>query len=242
MLKASLNLDRAKMHAAATVCVSGGLDSCVLLAKMAEYFPKVYPVFVRNGYSWEDVELDYLKKFISKLDNPAIEPLKEALLPLDESLREYWWKKDFIPGYTEGYSANFIPGRNLLLLNSVLMLTYVNKSPNIALGILAGNPYPDSQIEFFSSFEKTVCLAMEFEIRILTPLLHLEKDEVIRMGKDYPLELSFSCANPQGGLHCGAYCNKCAERQKGFFLSGITDRTEYAFPPPKVDWYNHKWD
>jgi 7-cyano-7-deazaguanine synthase len=47
------------------------------------------------------------------------------------------------------------------------------------------------------------------------------------LGRDMPLELTFSCLAPVAGLHCGR-CNKCAERQAAFRDAGIDDRTEYA--------------
>ena len=37
----------------------------------------------------------------------------------------------------------------------------------------------------------------------------------MELGRDMPLELTFSCIDPRDGLHCGR-CNKCAERQEAF--------------------------
>ncbi|MBI2880202.1 MAG: 7-cyano-7-deazaguanine synthase, partial [Candidatus Tectomicrobia bacterium] len=71
--------------------------------------------------------------------------------------------------------------------------------------------------------------ALDFQIQIIRPFSGLTKQAVIQMGRDLPLELSFSCINPQGEIHCGA-CNKCAERRKGFRDAGIEDRTAYAAP------------
>ncbi|HEY4485265.1 MAG TPA: 7-cyano-7-deazaguanine synthase, partial [Nitrospiria bacterium] len=51
--------------------------------------------------------------------------------------------------------------------------------------------------------------------------------EVIERGRSFPMELTFSCLNPQGKDHCGA-CNKCAERMEAFAQAGMEDRTQYG--------------
>jgi 7-cyano-7-deazaguanine synthase len=45
-----------------------------------------------------------------------------------------------------------------------------------------------------------------------------------------PLELTLSCMNPRGGLHCGM-CSKCRERRDAFNEAGIDDPTRYAVQP-----------
>ena len=49
----------------------------------------------------------------------------------------------------------------------------------------------------------------------------------MRLGRDYPLGLTFSCIAPERGLHCGG-CNKCAERQEAFRDAGMADPTRYV--------------
>ena len=51
------------------VLASGGLDSCVLIADLAED-AKVSPLYVRKGLAWEDAELTALVSFIEALGNP----------------------------------------------------------------------------------------------------------------------------------------------------------------------------
>jgi 7-cyano-7-deazaguanine synthase len=65
---------------------------------------------------------------------------------------------------------------------------------------------------------------------VLTPFRQRSKDEVIGIGCDLPLELTFSCICPKDRLHCGE-CGKCAERIKAFRAVGIEDRTLYRRPP-----------
>jgi 7-cyano-7-deazaguanine synthase len=57
---------------------------------------------------------------------------------------------------------------------------------------------------------------------------------VVKLGAalGVPLDLSLSCMNPQGGLHCGL-CSKCRERRDAFDEAGVADPTFYAAPSPR---------
>jgi 7-cyano-7-deazaguanine synthase len=71
---------------------------------------------------------------------------------------------------------------------------------------------------------------MATRLSVSTPFRDLSKEAVIRIGRELPLELTFSCIRPQARLHCGA-CGKCAERIKAFHAVGMEDRTTYHRPP-----------
>jgi 7-cyano-7-deazaguanine synthase len=106
----------------------------------------------------------------------------------------------------------------------------------LALAPLLTNPFPDATTAFFDSFERTLSQAVERPLRIVRPFGNLHKREVMHLGRELPLELTFSCIDPVHqspdetdlpGLHCGR-CNKCAERQAAFKDAGMEDRTKYA--------------
>ena len=78
-----------------------------------------------------------------------------------------------------------------------------------------------------AAFEAAVNRAVEGRVRVRQPYLGSHKVEVMRRGRDLPLELTFSCIRPVGGRHCGA-CNKCAERKRAFADAGLADRTAYV--------------
>jgi 7-cyano-7-deazaguanine synthase len=63
------------------VLVSGGLDSCVLVAHIAAGARTVYPVYVQQGLVWEAVERHWMKKFLAAVAAPNIEPLREIAHP-----------------------------------------------------------------------------------------------------------------------------------------------------------------
>jgi len=223
------------------VLASGGLDSCALIGCLAHTAAEVFPLFIRNGHPWEDAEVAALRRFVKALAMSNVLPVQERSLPLRDLLDVHWHGSGYQPGFTEGYRANFIPGRNLALLAVASLYAYVNGVTAVALALLAGNPYPDATPHFFSTFEKLFAEGLERPIRILTPFTGLSKEEVIRAAEALPLELTMSCVNPIDGEHCGDACNKCAERQKAFALAGIADPTAYRNTPPQVNWKTHKW-
>jgi 7-cyano-7-deazaguanine synthase len=121
-----------------------------------------------------------------------------------------------------------VRGRNLVLLAKTMVLAALSGWPTLAMGSLAGNPFPDATPEFFADLGAVCAKALRAPIAIVTPFRGLHKDEVIRRGRDLPLELTLSCARPTAtGLHCGD-CSKCRERSEAFRAAGVVDRTEYA--------------
>jgi 7-cyano-7-deazaguanine synthase len=101
---------------------------------------------------------------------------------------------------------------------------------NLALATLAANPFLDATPTFFTSFEAMIHEAIGERVQISRPFERLTKNQVLEMGRDLPLELTFSCLSPVRGMHCGR-CNKCAERHRGFQEAGFQDRTTYATRP-----------
>ncbi|HLI81414.1 MAG TPA: 7-cyano-7-deazaguanine synthase [Candidatus Binataceae bacterium] len=210
------------------VLASGGLDSSVLLADFARKGRRVFPIYIRAGLRWERVELATLRKFIAALARDNIEEVAVLDFPTVDITRDHWSVTGkAVPGYRASLASNYIPGRNLSLLTKAAMFCARNRIGEIAMAPLESNPFPDARPEFFRAVERAVKLGMELPLRVLTPFEGLEKSDVIRKGRALALELTLSCANPRGMLHCGA-CTKCAERIQGFHAAGIADPTRYA--------------
>src|SRR5574341_2503992 len=72
------------------VLVSGGLDSCVLVAHLAARARTVYPIYVRQGLIWEAVEQHWMKRFLAAVAVPNIEPLCEIALPVTDLYNSHW--------------------------------------------------------------------------------------------------------------------------------------------------------
>ena len=96
----------------------------------------------------------------------------------------------------------------------------------VAIGPLAGNPFPDATPAFFEAMSRALSLGLDHRIEIVAPFAALHKADVVKLGAalGVPLELSLSCMNPRGELHCGT-CSKCRERRDAFDEAGIADPT-----------------
>jgi 7-cyano-7-deazaguanine synthase len=212
------------------VLASGGLDSSVLVAELAREGRQVFPIYIRAGLRWERVEVGALRKFIAALKGDNIAAVAMLDFPTVDITREHWSIIGKVPGYRASLESNYIPGRNLSLLTKAAIFCARSRIGEIAMAPLESNPFPDARPEFFRAFERAVKLGMELLLRVLTPFEGQEKSEVIKRGRALPLELTLSCANPRGAIHCGA-CTKCAERVEGFRAAGVPDPTRYARAP-----------
>jgi 7-cyano-7-deazaguanine synthase len=209
------------------VLISGGLDSAILLGEALRSCAAVHPLYVRNGLSWEPVELHHLSRFLEAVHAPALRPLTVLEMPAGDLYGDHWSVTGRgVPGADTADAAVFLPGRNVLLLSKAILWCHLNGVPAVALAPLESNPFPDATPAFFSAFERVVNQAVEGSVRVLRPYLGLHKTAVMGRGRGLPLGLTFSCMRPLGGRHCGA-CNKCAERRRAFADAGMTDPTAY---------------
>jgi 7-cyano-7-deazaguanine synthase len=210
------------------VLASGGLDSSVLLAILAHRRREVYPLYIRAGLNWEKVEIATLRRFIEALDSPQIRPPVILDLPYDDVAPRHWsvTGRD-VPGYRAPTESNYIIGRNLSLIAKAAVFCAYNRIGALAMASLDANPFPDAQPRFFAAMTRAIDLGVGLKLKIQTPFLGLSKAQVIQRGRHLPLALTFSCAQPKRGLHCGE-CTKCAERIESFHQAGIADPTRYA--------------
>ena len=213
-----------------SVCalVSGGLDSCVLVAELAKRYRHVHPLYIRQGLAWERAELRAIRQFLLEVGarhavpQRTIRPLVVLDLPSSDLYGQHWSVTGRrVPGAKTRDEAVYLPGRNLMLLSKAAVFCELNKIPVIAVGSLGHNPFPDATPKFFRDFARVS------GVRVIAPFRRLTKVQVVRRGRGWPLYLSFSCLAPQRGRHCGR-CNKCAERRRAFRDAGVADKTVYA--------------
>jgi 7-cyano-7-deazaguanine synthase len=212
------------------VLASGGLDSSVMLARIARKRSQVFPVYIRTGLVWEKDELAVLRRFIKAIAIPSIQPLSMLDVPMADIASDHWsMTGKNAPGYKAALSSNYIPGRNLTLLSKGAVFCARNQIGEVALALLEANPFPDARPEFFDALARAIDLGVGLRLKISTPWVGKSKAEVIALGRGLPLQWSVSCIKPRGNLHCGQ-CTKCAERVEGFRAAGIDDPTRYCSP------------
>jgi 7-cyano-7-deazaguanine synthase len=210
------------------VLVSGGVDSAVLVGEAARDHAAVHPLYVRSGLYWESVELEHLRRFLTAIRGPTLQPLHIFEAPVADVYPDHWSIRGTdVPDADTPDEAVFLPGRNVWLLSKAIVWCHLARVPTVRMGTLAANPFPDATPAFIAAFQNVVNEAVGGSVQVERPYAGLSKTEVLRRGNDLPLELTFSCLRPVNGRHCGR-CNKCGERRRGFAAAGLADRTPYA--------------
>ena len=219
---------------ASIVLFSGGLDSAVLVAHEAQT-RRVHPIYISGGLAWERGELDAAHALCASAAFARVEPV----VRLEFSLRDvypasHWAVRGAPPAYDTPDEDVYLYGRNVALLSKTAVYAAAKHISRIAVGSLAGNPFPDATPEFLAAMGRALSLGLACEIEIAAPFTRLHKADVVKLGThlQVPLELTLSCMNPAGTLHCGE-CSKCRERHDAFLEAGMPDPTPYASPPPR---------
>jgi len=212
------------------VLASGGLDSSVLIGRMLTEGHRVWPLFIHCQWYWQTAEIRGLRRFLRALAQPRLEPLVELEMPLADLYSKHWsiTGRD-VPALESADEQVYLPGHNPLLLVKARVWCSLNGVETLALGTLAGNPFADASEDFLEPFAAAMDRALSSPVQIVRPFASCDKQQVMRLGRDLPLELTFSCMAPAESRHCGA-CNKCAERQRAFATAGMVDPTVYVAP------------
>lgn len=132
----------------------------------------------------------------------------------------------------DGIPSTYVPARNTIFLSLALAWAEVVGADAIVLGVnaLDYSGYPDCRPSYLEAFERVASLATRAGVegrplRILAPLLHLTKAEIIRRGLAFGLNygLTHSCYDPApSGAPCG-HCDSCRLRARGFSEAGADD-------------------
>jgi 7-cyano-7-deazaguanine synthase len=119
--------------------------------------------------------------------------------------------------------STYVPGRNIIFLSFALSYAEACGAQTIFIGAHAQDysGYPDCRPDFFRAFNRVASTGTKAgvehrAIRVVTPLVHKTKAQIIRLGASLgvPFGLTWSCYR---GLQrpCGA-CDSCYFRAKGF--------------------------
>ena len=140
------------MQGPVAVLCSGGLDSCVLLIDLARRTGRAVPLFVRAGHPWEVAERAALGRFLDAVAEPVVAPPRDLALPMGDVYGAHWsMSGQGAPGWAAPDEAVELRGRNLVLLSKALVAASIEGWPTVAMGSLAGNPFPDATPHFFAA-------------------------------------------------------------------------------------------
>jgi len=213
----------------AVILVSGGMDSCVTASTaIADGYQ---PAFLHINYG-QRTESRELKAFNKIADHYQVDQklvvniyhLSEigASCLTDENIEvpDYDLESDDIP-------ISYVPFRNANILAAATSWVEVLGAKAIYVGAVEedSSGYPDCRRSFFDAFEHTIDTGTKpgTQIKIITPLIHLSKKEIVEKGitLDAPLHLTWSCYKNED-IPCGE-CDSCALRARGFEQEGIVD-------------------
>jgi len=210
------------------VLFGGGIESTALVRRFLDQGSAVVPVRVHCGLIWDDCESAHARRFLAANACNRLEPLREIRLPLNDFLGSHWAVTGRNVPLAGSQAADLeIPLRNLTLLSFALYQVRHEPGTSLALGTTADNCYRDGSREYFDRCQEVLSLEAGHPVEILTPLIDLNKTQVIQQSDRETLALSFSCVHPSEGRHCGG-CIKCGRRKASFQAAGIADPTDYA--------------
>ncbi len=100
----------------------------------------------------------------------------------------------------QGIPVTYVPARNTIFLSFALAWAEVLETSHIFIGVnaLDYSGYPDCRPEYIQAFERMADMATQAgvegrtHIQIHTPLLHLSKAEIVRLGRDLGLDFSLT--------------------------------------------------
>lgn len=210
------------------IASSGGLDSCVTTAIAAQDH-EIAMLHVQYGQRTEKKELECFKQIAEfyNVTETLITSLPHLRNIKGSSLTDH--ARDVEKGEPgkNTIPSTYVPFRNGAILSIAVAWAEVTGAMKIFIGAVEedSSGYPDCREIFFRLFEKTANLGSrpENKIEIVTPIIRMNKAEIIRKGNQIgaPLHLTWSCY-VDGDVACGE-CESCYLRRRGFEEAGIED-------------------
>ena len=213
----------------AIVLLSGGQDSATCLAIAQQSHDHLHCLAFDYGQRHK-IEIKSAKK-LANLANASFQLIDLGFLAAlsNSSLVDF---DQEITQSSTGLPSTFVPGRNALFLTVAAMVAHEQGAEDIFTGVCQTDfsGYPDCRETFIHLQEKTLAEAMDYQIKIHTPLMHLNKAETVlkmkSLGKLYWYKHTHTCYE---GLRpaCGK-CPACKLRLNGFKKAGVIDPLEYC--------------
>jgi 7-cyano-7-deazaguanine synthase len=221
----------------AVVLLSGGMDSCVCAALAARDYSAA-ALHISYGQRTQDRERQSFLAVCDRLNiNKKLVVRNEALRAIggsaltDEAIAV---PNSAVPASDEvGHEipVTYVPFRNAHFLSVAVSWAEVLGATKIFIGAVEqdSSGYPDCRPAYYEAFNQVIKAGTkEGAIEILTPLIHLRKSEIVRLGLELgaPFDLTWSCYSRQDQA-CGV-CDSCVLRLRAFAAAGVADPIPYA--------------
>lgn len=220
----------------AIVAVSGGLDSCVTAAIANETY-ELALAHINYGQRTQEREL---KAFNDIAD--FYNAKKRIIIDFNHlakiggsSLTDKSMKINDADLESKEIPSSYVPFRNANILTACVSWAEVIGAEAVFIGAVFedSSGYPDCRPDFFTAFNSVIDLGTkpETKIRIETPIIYMNKSEIIKKGNELnaPLNLTWSCYQSEDEA-CGV-CDSCALRLRGFQKLELEDPIPYKIRP-----------
>ena len=224
------------------VCLSGGMDSCVTTTLAAREY-EVYALHISYGQRTEARELRSAQAIaaatgVSRLLHLQTDLFRriggsaltdESIAVPDAATNEAAETQSSRTG--SEVPVTYVPFRNAHFLAAAVSWAEVLGADVVMIGAVEqdSSGYPDCRPAYYDAFNRLIAAGTrEGRIRVETPLIHMRKTEIVRLGLDLgaPLGASWSCYSGQDRA-CGK-CESCHLRLQAFADAGATDPIPYA--------------
>jgi 7-cyano-7-deazaguanine synthase len=220
----------------AVILLSGGLDSATVLALANAENRECHALSIVYGQR-HSVELEAAKRVASSLGvaEHVVHSLDLRVFGASALTGDIDVPKDAVGA--PGIPVTYVPARNTIFLALALGYAEARDAQEIWIGVnaLDYSGYPDCRPEFIDAFQQVIWKGTrsgveQGEPRLVAPLLHMTKAEIIRRGVELGVDysLTHSCYDPADDGRACAHCDSCLLRRKGFADAGITDPTPYV--------------
>jgi len=220
------------MRELAVVLASGGMDSCVS-ATIAHQSYDLAMLHVQYGQRTQDRELRSFHEIADhfRARHRLVTNLDHLTQIGGSSLTDNAMAVTSPDLESTEIPTSYVPFRNAHLLAIAVSWAEVIGARCIFFGAVEedSSGYPDCRADFVAAYNNLIELGTkpETHIHIETPLIHLDKQQIVTRGKqlDAPLKLTWSCYAAEDRA-CGK-CDSCALRLRGFLRAGYEDPIQY---------------
>jgi len=211
------------------------MDSAVCGALAARDY-EAYALHISYGQRTENRELESARQVAEALGFRGFLPLSIGLFReiggsalTDASIAV----PEAVPGEDIGASipVTYVPFRNAHFLSAAVSWAEEIGAKRIFIGAVEqdSSGYPDCRPQYYEAFQRLIQTGTrDGDIEVVTPLIHLKKKEIVRLGLELnaPLHLTWSCYSGDNAA-CGR-CESCVLRLRAFEEAGVRDQISYV--------------
>ena len=218
------------------VLLSGGMDSCVTAALAGRDYV-LAALHINYGQRTESRELRAFNEIADffGVEHRLVISMEHLAKIGGSSITDRSVPVSAANLQSTGIPSSYVPFRNANMLSIGVSWAEVLGARALFIGAVEedSSGYPDCRQEFYEAFQAAVRAGTKpsTEIRIITPVIRMSKEEIVRTGVAIgaPLHLSWSCYQRED-IACGV-CDSCALRLRGFHRAGVEDPIPYVRRP-----------